>query len=880
MSRELAGALVLTLLASNGIAQMQPAAATTIALSTGWQFRQESLGTQEQWLPAQVPGDVDLDLLRNKLIPKPFFRDNVARLQWIGDANWSYRTTINANPSLMRRPHLELVFEGLDTTATVYLNDKLILSANNMFRRWRINVKPYLHPGANELRVEFENSTQAAETLAASNPNQSEIHVPQKSYLRKAAYEHGWDFAPPFVTYGIWRPVYLEAWDKARIDDVYISEPDINSVAAHLVAKTTVMSSSDTSAKIELSYHLDPSGKTVDVTHTVMLHAGKNEIAIPVNIAHPALWFPAGYGAQHLYTFHIAVEVDGNLQDHKTVQTGLRSIVLRRKRDKWGRSFEFVVNGIPIFAKGASVVPFDSFPNRVTDAKLRRTLQSAKDANMNMIRVWGGGYYEPNKFYQLCDQLGLMVWQDFMFSDSWYPGGHNWKRNVRIEAEQQVARLRNHPSMTLWSGNNEVESVVDAFTGGDSAKAQVQIWKNYLTVFSGIIPAVVQHEDPEVPYWPSTPSSNYLSTSTSFQAGDAHDWSVWHGGKPFSAYREHFYRFTSEYGFQSFPDQRTVDAFTTPADQTSISTPVMLAHQRENGGNKIIQQYLLRYYPKPKNFTSFLYVSQVLQAEGIKVGAEHMRRNRPRIMGSLFWQLNDTWPGVTWSSIDYYGRWKALQYYARRFYSPLLISPTLRHGNVLVYGISDKLKPTQATLRIRVLTMYGRIVKEVKKTVTLPALSSGIYIRMPLQSIVAQANDLTKVFVTADMTVDDQQVSRNILYLEPTKDIKLISAKLTTHLAETGDAYTLRISSPVLARDVYVSFGDLNVHLSDNYFNILPGHTAKITIRSKQPLSTLLKQLKVISLTDAFAPGDFAPYIKQGSDNSATPDTTHTASSR
>jgi beta-mannosidase len=870
----MAGAFILVLLASNGVAQAQPSPAQIIPLNAGWQFRQENSNVQGGWLPAQVPGDVDLDLLRNKLIPRPFYRDNAAKLQWIGDANWSYRTTINANPELMRWRHLDLVFDGLDTTATVYLNDKLILSANNMFRRWRVNIKPYLHSGKNELRIDFENSIQAAAALAAANPNQPEIHVPQKSYLRKAAYEYGWDFAPHFVTYGIWRPVYLEAWDEARIDNVFISEPDITSVVAHLVAKTTVVSSSDAPARIELSYHLDPSGKSVQLTRMLMLHAGKNKIAVPLNIKNPALWFPAGYGAQHLYTFHVTLKVDGDVQDYKTVETGLRSVVLRRKKDKWGLSFEFVVNGIPIFAKGASVVPFDSFPNRVTDAKLRSILQSAKDANMNMIRVWGGGYYEPDKFYQICDQLGLMVWQDFMFSDSWYPGGQNWKHNVRTEVEQQVTRLRNHPSMTLWSGNNEVESVLNAYLGGDSPKAQLQIWKNYLTVFSGMIPAVVQREDPEVPYWPSTPSSNYVTTSTRFQAGDAHDWSVWHGGKPFSAYRKHFYRFTSEYGFQSFPDLRTVEAFTTPADRSGISTPVMLAHQRESGGNKIIQQYLLQYYPEPKNFASLLYVSQVLQAEGVKVGAEHMRRNRPRIMGSLFWQLNDTWPGVTWSSIDYYGHWKALQYYARRFYSPILVSPTLRHGNVLVYGISDKLKPTHATLRVRVMTMYGQVVKELRKTIILPALSSSIYIRMPLQSVVAQAKDLTKVFVAADLTVDGQQVSRNILYLEPTKEMKLISAKLTTHLVKMGDAYTLQVSSPVLARDVYVSFGDLNVQLSDNYFSILPGDTAQITVQSNQPLSTLLKQMKVISLTDAFAPGDFAPYKEQGNDNDAQPGAT------
>ncbi len=842
------------MLAGSGSGQTTSDSAQKIDLSGGWQFRQGSGDKQNAWHPATVPGDVHLDLLRNKLILDPYYRDNEAKLQWIEQATWSYRTTIDANTALLHRAHLDLIFEGLDTNASVYLNDKLILTANNMFRAWRADVKPYLHAGANELRVEFPSPNKEAAALAAGDPDQSQTHAPEKSYLRKAAYEYGWDWGPRFVTSGIWRPVYLLAWDDARIDDLYISQPDVTASVAHLVAKTTVVAAADTEAEIDLTWRRTADSKPVTITSSAHLHAGENEIAIPIDVTRPALWFPSGYGEQSMYSFEAVLKSGAKVEDEKNVRTGLRSIVLNRQRDQWGRSFGFVVNGIPIFAKGADVIPFDSFPNRVTEAQYRRILQSAKDANMNMIRLWGGGYYESDKFYELCDELGLMVWHDLMFASSWYPGTYDWKQNAQTEVEQQVRRLRNHPSITLWSGNNEDESVLYAFLGGQSPEGRLQIWKDYLTVFSGIFPSIIQREDAEVPYWPSSPSSDYEKTSDSFQSGDAHDWSIWHGREPFRNYDQHFYRFTSEYGFQSFPELRTVESFTTPEDRASIFTPVMLDHQKNKEGNDIIHDYLLRDYPEPKDFPSFLYASQVLQAEGVKEGAEHMRRNRPRIMGSLFWQLNDCWPVASWSSIDYYGRWKALQYYARRFYSPILVSPTLRDGNVDVYTVSDRQTPVTGTLRLRVLDMQGSIVQQSTRQVSLPALSAGTYATIPLQSIIEKHQNLSDIFLAADFTVDGSVVSRNLIYLEPTKQVELMPANVQTQLTKDGSDYRLTLSSSVLARDVYVTLGDLDAEVSDNYFDLLPGEPEVISIHGRATLEQVKNQLKVISLVDAFQP--------------------------
>ncbi|MGH9524543.1 MAG: beta-mannosidase, partial [Terriglobales bacterium] len=665
----------------------------------------------------------------------------------------------------------------------------------------------------------------------------------------------GWDWGPRFVTSGIWRPARLEAWNAARISDLHIAQPDVSAAVAHVVADVEITASQAASATVSLQYGLN--GKNADVSRAVDLLPGVNHVGFPIEIKNPNLWYPAGYGAQPIYTFRAQVKVGKDTEDESTARTGLRSVVLRRDLDQWGRSFEFIINGIPVYAKGADVIPFDSFPSRVTTADYRRILQSARDANMNMIRHWGGGYYETDEFYELCDELGIMVWQDFMFGNDWQPGTYAFKQNVTAEAEYQLRRLRNHPSIVLWCGNNETE---EAFNWGPklSGDVRLQMWQDYLTVFSGILSSAVARLEPEVPYWPSSPSSDYEETSEKFQSGDVHDWKVWHGRAPFSEYEQRFPRFMTEYGFQSFPDMQAVETFTLPEDRTSIFTPVMLAHQKNAAGNAIIHDYLLRYYGEPKNFASFLYLSQVLQAEGIKVGAEHLRRIRPRNMGSIFWQLNDCWPVASWSSIDYNGHWKALQYFARRFYAPLLVSPHLEDGAFTVYVVSDKTEPAHGTLRVRLMSMDGNVISDHNSDIEIPALSSKVYLQTPLAEL-EKGIDAAQVFAVTDLLVGGSTVSSNLLYFVPVKNVALTKAAITTELVAAGDHYQLRLSSKVLAPDVYVSFGNTDVQLSDNYFNLIPGQPVELTVKSSVPLAQLQSSLKVVSLEDALAPPGTPP---------------------
>jgi len=846
------------------------AAKQSILLNQGWEFRQVTnlQGiAHDHWLPATVPGDVQLDLLRNELIPEPFYRDNENKLQWIENANWEYRTTIPVNKKLLSRQHIELVFDGLDTCAQVYLNGNLLLTPDNMFRTYRLNAKPYLKAGDNLLRIVFTSPIQGAETIAAHDPWRAETHTQARWYIRKSAYQYGWDWSPRFVTSGVWRPARLEAWDDARISDLNIRQLDVARQSAHVLAQVEVTASVDSPATVAVRYGLG--GKELTATQTTELHAGVNHVDLPITIDHPALWYPAGYGNQPLYAFHAGVVIRGETQDTSDVRTGLRSVELRRETDKWGRSFEFVVNGIPIFAKGANVVPFDSFPSRVPVAQIRDILQSAKDANMNIIRIWGGGYYETQEFYELCDEMGIMVWQDFMFGNPWQPGTYSFKQNVAQEVEDQLKRLRNHPSIVLWCGNNEQENNFVQDSLHVTQIARLQMWQDYLTVFSGIIPTLVARYDPGAAYWPSSPSGDYEETKAmnyraledgddvggNEESGDTHDYSVWTSSTllpraPFSSEEDRHYRFVSEYGFQSMPEMRTIDAFTLPEDRTSTSTPVMTVHQKDPAGYATMLDYIRQYYGQPKDFSSLVYASQVVQAEFIKVVAEHLRRDMPRTMGSIFWQLNDCWPVVSPSSIDYYGRWKALQYYARRFYSPLLVSSRLKDGSLNVSVVSDETTPTTASLRVRVMKFDGTVLHTETQKITVPALTSKVYLQIPTQTY----TDAAETVAAMDLTVNGKQVSSNLMYLAPTPDVHLPVAEITSHLTRANGAYEVRLSSKLLARDVYVSFGDHDAKFSDNYIDLLPGEPATIVVHSPASLAELQSSMKVMSLVDAIEP--------------------------
>ena len=858
-------------------------------LETGWQFRAAgdivgfvSDGQQpdvKQWHPAQVPGVVQTDLLENKLIPNPFDRDNEFRLQWIGLTDWEYQTVFQADAAALAHDHVDLLFEGLDTFADVYLNDQAILHADNMFRHWRIPAKSLLKPGPNTLRIVFHSAVEKmipyVKTLPYILPSISshnygnEENIATAPYTRKAPYNYGWDWGPRFMTEGIWHPVRLETWDALRIENFHIHQEKITAATALVTAELDIETGAPATATLVLAHDdvsgAEPSGsQATDLTQPLQLDAGMNHVSFPIRIASPKLWYPVGYGEQNRYRFSAAIRLGKKVDAaHAEVKTGLRSLELHRVADPWGKSFEFVINGITVYSKGADVIPFDSFPNRVTPDIHRKILQAARDAHMNMVREWGGGYYESDDFYDICDELGIMVWQEFMFGGDMIPGDVPYQQNVRQEAIEQIKRLRDHPSIVIWCGNNEVETGWyhwgdrQEFKEAISPEIRDRVWQDYIIMFADILKSAVD-EYADAPYWPSSPSADFEEIPDNQHNGDMHYWQVWHAQAPAQDYTKQFPRFMTEYGFQSFPEMRTIRTFANQPGDFDIHSTVMQAHQKNKGGNERILTYMLREYREPKDFDSFVYLSQVQQAEIIKFGAEHLRRQRPRTMGSLYWQLNDCWPVASWASIDYYGRWKALHYYARRFYDDVLVSPFLHDDKVDIYVVTDKLQPFSGTIHTRLLDFSGKTLFDQSKEIQAPAQSSAIYVTLEKADLAAKG-DPDNSFLVVDLEVGGKRVSRNLVFFDVTHNLQLpVTPKIESSISQmtisqTGKDYILTLQSPQLARSVCLSFGDLDVEASDNYLDLLPGETAKVTLKSAASIEQLKSSLKVTSLTDAFA---------------------------
>ncbi|KRE88897.1 beta-mannosidase [Frateuria sp. Soil773] len=855
------------------------AATATQALDAGWRFRllpgtdavrahPEAAG----WHAAAVPGSVHTDLLAAGAIPDPFRRDNEARLQWIGLADWQYRLSFDVDAATLRRDHVELVFDGLDTFADVALNGRSLLAADNMFRRWRVPAKEYLHAGRNTLEVTLHSPVARLlpwllkQPYALPGEFDSAFGDEPKgrqtaNYVRKANYQYGWDWGPRYVTAGIWQPVRLESWDALRLADFHIAQARVEAQAADLRAQVAVRSDRAGKAQWQVDWRA-PDGRTGHASREIELRAGENAFELPIRIDRPQRWWPTGYGAQNLYDFHATVLVDGKPVEQADRRTGLRKVELRRDRDRWGRGFAFAVNGVPIFAKGANLIPFDSFPSRVGEAQMRRVLRSARDANMNMLRVWGGGIYPSDAFYAMADRLGLMIWQDFMFGGAIPPADAAFRDNVRQEATEQVIRLRDHPSLVLWCGNNEVqtgwESWPDrkAFARSVGPTERRRIEDGMRELFDHTLRDAVREHSPQVPYWASSPSTDYEGPANVPDDGDVHFWDVWSGAaRPVEAYLDSTPRFQSEYGLQSFPAMATIRRFADAGDLT-IDSPVMRAHQKYDGGNgnERVLRYVRRGYGEPKDFESFVYLSQVMQAEGIELAVDHLRSARPRTMGSLYWQLNDVWPGASWSSIDHDGRWKALQFHARHFYAPLRVAPIRRDGRTAVFLISDRTAPLDAQLRIRVLDMDGHARIDRTRPAHLPALSSTEAAALDDAALLRGA-DPRRSMAVFDLLDHGKPVARHLIYFVPSTQLALADPGLHAELAADGGGITLTVSARHLARQVWIDFGELDADLSDNAFDLLPGEPAVLRVDSRAGLDALRKALHVRSLWGATIPG-------------------------
>ncbi len=862
-----------------------------------WTFRRvpRAKGPADPWLPATVPGCVHTDLFANGKIGDPFWRLNEKDQQWIDKENWEYRTTIKADRELLARERVELVFHGLDTYADIFLNGVSVLWTTNMFRTWRVDLKGQLKPGDNVLVVRFRSPIlQVKPTydrlgykLPAVNDQADEM---VSMLTRKAPYHYGWDWGPRFVTSGIWRPVEIDAWDEARLDDVQIFQNQLDAKVARLTVKARVYATRAGRARVSVALATTAAGETAGAGGTAAaggtplgsvdadLKIGPNEVAVPVRIDNPQRWWPNGLGPQVLYPFQTSLSVGGVARDLRRTRFGLRTIEVVHEMDKEGKSFTVKVNGAPVFMKGANWIPADSFVTRMTTDRYRWLLRSAADAHMNMIRVWGGGIYEDDRFYELCDELGLLVWQDFMFGCSMYPGDDAFVDDVRQEAIQNVRRLRNHPSLALWAGNNEIEAAWQgwgwAFKFHLSRAVQDKMWGDYKRVFHELLPSVIKAEDPGRFYTRSSPSANDDSIkSNKLNYGDMHYWGVWHAEEPYTKYAANTSRFMSEYGFQSFPDSWSVSQYTIAADR-DIESPVMLSHQRHPRGNQLIRTYLQRDFRKPKDFPSFLYVGQVLQATVIQYAAEAHRRQMGHNWGSLYWQLDDCWPVASWSGIDYFGRWKALHYAAKRFFAPVLVSVVEEGGTVKVWGISDRRTDTGAKLLVRLIDLSGRELWRREQDVRLAANASHPHLTLSKREALGGA-DPTRVVLVAELTEGGRRLSRNVLSFVKTKDLELPAPELKTEIeARAAGSFAVKITARRFAKNVYLtSLGlagaggadastgagagqgsGVDGFFEDNTFDLLPGETATVVFRPNAPTTpdALRAALRVTSIVDSY----------------------------
>lgn len=811
-----------------------------IDLDGAWKFRRAGM---QEWLDAKVPGTVHTDLMANKVIEDPFFRDNEKNVQWIGDIGWEYKKTFYVSDTLFREKHVELVCQGLDTYANVYLNDSLIIVADNMFREWFSNIKYLLKVGQNELRIQFPsiNSTNSDryKELPFKFPGDERV------VCRKAAYHFGWDWGPVLITSGIWKPVFIRTWNYTNLLGVQYIHGPLSDTAAEMTGVFNILSALADTARIKIY-----DGKILLADQQSGMKAGVNVIKVNFRIKNPRLWWPNGLGTPYLYELRHEVFFANRLETSGTTKTGLRTVELVQDKDSTGRSFYFKVNGHPVFMKGANYIPQDNFLPRVKDSSYRELIRSAKEANMNMLRVWGGGIYEKDIFYDLCDENGILVWQDFMFANAMYPGTPGFLKNVYSEAVQNVVRLRNHACLALWCGNNEIEEgwrnwgwqKQYGYTKEDSAKVS----SFGRTIFADILPSSVFKFDSLRPYVVSSPTIGW-GHPESLRIGDSHYWGVWWGKEPFAIFREKTGRFVSEYGFQGFPPMETLKRFTVPED-LKLNSPVMKAHQKHPEGFEIIDEYMMRDYKKPKDFASYDYVSMLLQAEGIQTAIEAHRRAKPLCMGSLYWQLNDCWPVVSWSSVDYYGNKKALYYKVKKDFSTILVSPVQEKGITNVYIISDSLNNMKTMLNIVISDFRGKKSLDTTYSVDVPANSAKIYASFP---DLALSYDSTRTFLTVSVISSSKIIAQNTLFFCAPKNLSLEVPVITKTVKPVSGGYSITLTSKTLAKDVYIT-GPLKGKFSDNFFDILPGETKTVTYTTKSKDPALNDKLKIRTLRDTY----------------------------
>ncbi len=780
-------------------------------LNENWTFKNVKDTT---WETAEVPGEVHSDLFRNGKIKDPFVANNELDLQWISNADWEYKTNFIVDEETLLKKHLELDFKGLDTYATVFLNGKEILKTNNAFREFLVDVKPLLK-SENELHIVFESTTKTEKIEKEKLPY--ELPAGDRIFTRKPQFHYGWDWGPVLTSSGVSKPISLKSWNDFKIEDIYFNQKVLNDTIAEIEAQFEVKSSVENPITVEIYVN------NVLNSETELAKASQT-FSIPFKIKNPKKWWPHNIGEPYLYNIKTVVKEGRRTLDTHTLKKGLRTVKLMTEKDSIGESFYFKVNGVPVYAKGANYIPQNSFQNQVKDEHYEKLLNDAVEANMNMLRVWGGGIYENDIFYDLCDEKGIMVWQDFMFACAMYPGDEAYLNNVKQEAIDNVKRLRNHSSIALWCGNNENNEAWHrwGWQTGRSEEEKNEIWGNYLKLFDTLLPQVVNEYHKEIDYWESSP--RYGRGNPLYKTeGDAHDWWIWHDEYPFEHLLDAVPRFMSEFGFQAFPSYEVIK-YINGNESTSVSSKAFDTHQKHPRGYSIIKNYMERDYPVPDNDEDYVYVSQLMQANGMVLGFEAQRRAKPYNMGTLYWQLNDCWPVISWSSIDFLGNWKAMHYKTKKAFEDVLISSRVVNDTLNTYVVNDDLEGYKGDLNLKIMDFNGAILHEASKPIEVNADSSEIKHKL-------NVSEFNKDEVVIVSTFNEE---RSVFYLEKHKALKLQKGDIKQTITKTETGFSIRLSSKILQKDVFL-ISEEKGHFSDNFFDMLPNEIYTIHFKTKAP---------------------------------------------
>jgi beta-mannosidase len=803
----------------------------------------------EATVSVRVPGNLHNDLVLAGMISDPFCGEKETKAAWVAEADWRYHRDFYPDAEVLAADKIFLECDGLDTLATIVLNGRIIAKTDNMFRRYSFDVTDAIVQGENRIEILFDSPVRYAKRMLDSDPS---VITPGDSikgspFLRKAAYQWGWDWAPKLPTSGIWRSIRLAGCSSARLRDLRTSQTHEPGKAAVRIS-TRIESFSEDEYEVRCDL-ISPNGTSIARTANPETRDG--EVRFTFEVDHPNLWWPNGLGDHPLYDLNVTLLGAGRELDSKQLRIGLRSIELRRDPDEWGESFAFAVNGVPVFCKGANWVPADQFPSRITDERYRGLISCAVEANMNMLRVWGGGFYEDDRFYDLCDENGILVWQDFMFACAHYPSDGRMLENISAEAVDNIRRIRHHPCLALWCGNNEMEWAFDnpKWDSADHRRA-------YSDLFHRILPEICEAEDPCTPYWPSSPSSGTPFTSQNAEyAGDGHYWDVWHGRKPFTAYRDHYYRFMSEFGFESLPPMGTIREYVRPEDW-NLTSPAMESHQKKSDGNELILYYLAKTLRIPGNLPMMSYASQVLQAEAMRYGVEHWRRNRNgcRCMGTLYWQFNDCWPASSWAGIDYRDRWKALHYAAKRFYAPVLLSAEEGPSSARLHVTNDMVEPFKGKVRWALEYLNGVQIIDGEIDIEIPGLSNVLVKELSLEKWLNDENR-REVVLAYSLWRDGMRISMGIASFVPPKQMELPEAGLSYDVEEKNGDIEILIAGQYTARFVRLEIKGYDTRFSDNYFDLPAGRMATVKVLNPEGLTAeeIGEKLSVISLRDTYS---------------------------